>query len=99
MIEILRIQEFENWLIVQSAKTQALVESRLFRLEYYGHFGDSKSLGGGMCELRSRNGIRIYFTGLGNAKILILYGGDKNGQKKDIKKARALLRRFTKEET
>jgi putative addiction module killer protein len=97
-IKIVRTTEFEQWLIVQSAKTQALIESRLFRLEYYHHFGEIKSLGVGCYELRFKNGLRIYFVYLSSLKVLILHGGNKNGQGKDIKRAKALIEQYTEEE-
>ena len=95
MIKIIRTDEYEHWLIVQSAKIQALIESRVFRLEHYNHFGEYRHLGRGLIELKWKLGLRIYFCQLNNSIILLIYGGNKNEQKKDIKKARNILEKYT----
>ncbi len=94
-MQILRSKEFESWLNSQSAKLQALVEVRVFRIEHYDHFGDAKHLGEGLSELRWKNGLRVYFARTGTRVLLLLHGGGKNDQKNDIKKARLLLERYT----
>lgn len=57
-----------------------------------GHLGDVKSLGGGLSELRIDYGpgYRVYFTQRGPLVVLLLIGGDKGTQDRDIAKARAL---------
>lgn len=85
-VQVLRSAEFERWIESESAKIQALIESRIFRIEHYDHFGDAKHLGDGLSELRWKNGTRV---------VLLLHGGGKNDQKNDIKKARVLLKRYT----
>lgn len=94
-MQILRSNDFESWLESESAKIQALVESRIFRIEHYDHFGDAKHLGDGLSELRWKNGLRVYFVRVGQRVVLLLNGGGKNDQKNDIKKARVLLQRYT----
>jgi len=94
-MQILRSEEFESWLAGQSAKLTALIEVRIFRIENYDHFGDAKHLGDGLSELRWKNGLRVYFARVGSRVVLLLNGGGKNDQKKDIKKARVLLGRYT----
>ena len=94
-MQITRSTEFERWLSTESAKIQALVESRVFRIENYDHFGDAKHLNEGLSELRWKNGLRVYFARVGNRIVLLLHGGGKNDQKNDIKKARILLERYT----
>ena len=94
-MQVIRITEFERWLSAESAKIQALVESRVFRIEHYDHFGDAKHLGDGLSELRWKNGLRVYFARVGQRVVLLLHGGGKNAQKNDIKKARILLERHT----
>ena len=86
-----RTSQFEQWLLYQSPVVQALIESRVFRIEKYDHFGDARYLGDGLSELRWRNGLRIYFARVEPRAILLLIGGGKNDQKQDIKKARILL--------
>jgi putative addiction module killer protein len=73
-----------------------LVESQIFRIENYVHFGDAKNLGKGLAELRWKNGLRIYFTRIGQRMVLLLRGGGKSDQKNDIKKARVLVERYTR---
>jgi len=94
-MQVIRITEFELWLSSESAKIQALVESRVFRIEHYDYFGDAKHLGEGLSELRWKNGLRVYFARVGQRVVLLIHGGGKNAQKSDIKKARVLLERHT----
>jgi len=63
--------------------------TRLDRLKL-GNFGDSKALQEGVCELRIHygSGIRIYYGKVGNRVVLLLCGGDKGSQKRDIAKAK-----------
>ncbi len=79
---------FAAWLEKQSPKFRALVESRLNRIVESAHFGTAKNLGQGLAELKFKNGYRIYFVKLDVKKILLVLGGHKNAQKKDIKRAR-----------
>ncbi len=94
-MQVTRSREFERWLAAESEKIQALVESRVFRIEHYDHFGDAKHLGEGLSELRWKNGLRVYFARTGSRLVLLLHGGGKNDQKDDIKKARILFKRYT----
>lgn len=84
-----------------SPKNRAQVDARLLRIQEFGHFGDARYLGDGLAELRWQNGRRVYFSKIedppGKAVLLIL-GGTKHGQDKDISKARVLLRRYVVEE-
>ncbi len=93
-----KVVEFDEWLNGLSSYLQALVEIRLKRIRDHNHFGDVKALGGGLFELRWKNGLRVYFGYVvmedGQAALMFL-GGDKNGQNRDIGKARALLARET----
>ena len=75
-------------------KTKAQVLARLYRISEYGHFGDAKHLNEKLSELRWKNGLRIYFTLIHNTEkqlVLLLVGGTKNSQKKDILKAKRSL--------
>ena len=60
---------------------------RLKRLQI-GSYGDYKSVGDGVLELRFNQGFRIYFTEVDDVIILLLCGGDKSTQQKDIEKAK-----------
>jgi putative addiction module killer protein len=78
-----------------NAKVQALVESRIFRIERYDHFGDAKHLGDGLSELRWKSGLRVYFARVRARVVLLLNAGGKSDQKNDIKKARVFLEGYT----
>lgn len=69
-----------------------MIASRLDRL-VYGHAGDVQSVGNGISELRIHHGpgYRIYFCRQGDTIVILLCGGDKSSQAKDIKTAKRLL--------
>ena len=95
MIKVVRTDEFKVWFEHQSLRIQGQIDVRISRIEQYGHFGDARNLRKGLLELRWSNGRRIYFSRTGNKVILLLVGGYKNAQKKDIEKARLLLIRYS----
>jgi putative addiction module killer protein len=101
-LRVARTDEFEEWYASLTGKGQGRISARIQRIEDYDHFGDAKNLGEGLAELRWANGWRVYYTETtdvdGNL-ILILLGGMKNGQKKDIKKARILVRTYDANQT
>ena len=76
-------------------KEQLKVDTRLERIKNFEHFGDAKSIGGGLAKLRWTNGWRVYFVKQRTTIILLLTGGHKNGQKKDIEKARILAQKHS----
>lgn len=91
-------QPFSKWL--KKIKDQVIrirIRARLDRL-IEGHYGDCKSLGKGLYELRLcfGSGYRIYFLETSDSIILLLCGGDKCSQIKDIEKAR-IYQRYTME--
>lgn len=88
--------EFREWAASLSDHLRALVNDRLDRVRHDDHFGDAKCLGGGLFELRWKNGLRAYFgyaVDTQGRAILLLLGGDKDGQSRDIRKARDILAR------
>jgi putative addiction module killer protein len=81
---------FRNWLSsLKDKKTQAIIDARLTRVRL-GNFGDCKSLKDGVFELRIDfgAGYRVYFAKEGKALVLLLLGGDKRTQSKDIESAK-----------
>ena len=73
---------------LRDIKVKARIETRLHRLEL-GNFGDCKSVGDGVFELRLHfgSGYRVYFGKDGNSVVLLLLGGNKSSQPNDIKAA------------
>ena len=99
MIEIRYYQNAEGerpfieWLqALQDQQAGARVRIRLDRLAL-GNFGDCEPVGGGVTELRIHwgPGYRVYCARLGQVIVLLLCGGDKRTQKKDIKRAKDYL--------
>lgn len=86
---------FKDWYLSLDKKTIARIQTRFLRLEL-GHYGDYKKLAEGINELRLHfgPGYRIYFGESINTLVLLLYGGDKSSQKKDIKKAIQLWKKY-----
>ena len=92
MFEIRKTPEFDSWLRkLKDSSVKARIASRIYRLEN-GLMGDVKPVGSGISELRIHlgSGFRIYFKQVGDQIILLLCGGDKSTQQKDINKAREL---------
>lgn len=81
---------FDEWLnSFKDANTQAKIVSRLNRVKT-GNLGDYRSVGEGVCEFRidCGPGFRIYFGQVGNTIVLLLCGGDKSTQNRDIRQAK-----------
>ena len=98
MIELVYCQDengrypFIEWLTVLRDKTaKARIATRLRQIES-GNFGDSKPAGDGVVELRIHvgAGYRVYCGRHGQQWVILLCGGDKNTQAKDIVRAKAL---------
>lgn len=99
MIDVKRTLEFQQWFEKETLKSQTQIESRIIKIQLHGHFGEVKNLGDGLAELKWKNGRRVYFSAIGNKVILLLIGGYKNAQSKEIKKARVLLGKYAEGET
>jgi putative addiction module killer protein len=80
---------FRDWLKSLDSAVQARIQARVLRFEG-GNLGDHKAVGGGVWEARLDfgPGYRLYFGKDGDAVILILAGGDKSSQTRDIAAAR-----------
>jgi len=86
--------EFEQWLgKLRDAKGKARILSRLDSAAL-GNFGDCQSVGEGVSEMRVHfgPGYRVYFTRRGTFVYVLLIGGDKSTQKRDIKRALTMAR-------
>ncbi|ACS40943.1 MAG: type II toxin-antitoxin system RelE/ParE family toxin [Methylobacteriaceae bacterium] len=92
MPDIIRTRTFADWLKgLRDDRAKARIALRIDRLAL-GHEGDSKAVGGGVSELRIDYGpgYRIYFTYRGKTLVVLLCGGDKASQKRDISRAKTL---------
>jgi putative addiction module killer protein len=93
VFQIQRTEAFSRWLAgLRDAKGTARILARLDSVRL-GNLGDSKSLGGGLHEMRiyAGPGYRLYFAPRGEIVIILLCGGDKSSQQRDIARARRLL--------
>jgi len=87
VIEIEQTEVFERWFDrLRDFQARGRIETRLKRIARQGHFGDHKSVGTQVSELRFHfgPGYRIYFTMRGEKLVLLLAGGDKSSQAEDI---------------
>jgi putative addiction module killer protein len=86
---------FDEWFEDLDSSTQARVDARLDRVAL-GNFGDYKSIGEGVFELRLTfgPGYRIYYALDGLEVVLLLVGGDKKTQAKDIKTAQGYWKAY-----
>lgn len=92
MFELKQTETFRKWRTrLKDQQARALIASRLDRLAY-GHAGDAEPVGEGISELRIHHGpgYRIYFQKRGMTVIVLLCGGDKSSQAKDIRIAKRL---------
>ena len=88
--------KFRDWLLgLKDIKAKSAIHARIGRLGY-GLFGDCKRIGN-ISELRVNvgPGYRVYFTMRGSDIILLLVGGDKSSQDRDIKLAKKLAEEET----
>ena len=87
------VNAVDRWIRgLRNEPTEARIYARIERLRN-GNPGDSKSLGGGLFELRIDvgPGYRIYYAMIGKSCVLLLCGEDKRGQSADIQRAREYL--------
>jgi putative addiction module killer protein len=84
-------QPFVEWLQgLKDRQARTRIEARIARIAV-GNFGDTVLVGQGVLELRIDwgPGYRVYFARLGQVLVLLLCGGDKRTQQKDIDRAKA----------
>lgn len=87
---------FDAWLLkLKDRRAVSRITSRLGRLAE-GHWGDVKSVGSGVIELRIDHGpgYRLYATRMGRRVVLMLAGGDKSSQSRDIAAAHMLAKEY-----
>jgi putative addiction module killer protein len=92
VIEVRQTAEFRTWLRhLRDDKAVTRIAARIRRLEL-GNPGDVKALGSGLLEMRIDQGpgYRVYYVRRGAVIVVLLCGGDKRTQQRDIRRARAL---------
>ena len=92
MIEVLETSEYRKWLLgLHDQIARAKIIKRVNRLAL-GNVGDVKPVGDGLSELRIHHGpgYRVYFRMIGGELVLLLCGGDKGSQGRDIARAKRL---------
>lgn len=97
MIELKQTEVFRKWRTkLKDVNARAAIASRLDRL-MFGHVGDAEPVGKGVSELRIHYGpgYRVYFQRRGDTIIVLLCGGDKGSQARDIKAALRLAEEWS----
>ena len=94
-----RSDEFDAWLAALKDKVGRARIALRIRSAEHGNFGDCEPVGEGVSEMRIHfgPGYRIYFTRRDEVIYLLLLGGDKSSQKRDIKRAIEMARTLNKE--
>nr|WP_308726953.1 type II toxin-antitoxin system RelE/ParE family toxin [Burkholderia multivorans] len=94
MVTLLRSTEFNDWLAnLRDQRGKARIAARLISAQL-GNFGEYPVLDEGVCELKIDfgPGYRVYYVRRGEVVYLLLCGGDKSTQRKDIKRAVQMAR-------
>jgi putative addiction module killer protein len=92
-VELRQTNEFGDWLRrLRDERAKARIGGRIRRMEQ-GNPGDTRSLASGLMEMRIDYGpgYRVYFTHRSASLVLLICGGDKRTQQRDIAKARELM--------
>ena len=96
MLVVRQTEEFLAWLDdLKDIRAQVRIAARLRQAEA-GNLGDWKTVAGEVCEMRVNYGpgYRLYFVRRERVVVILLSGGDKAGQKRDIRRALALAARI-----
>ncbi|WP_058188089.1 type II toxin-antitoxin system RelE/ParE family toxin [Terracidiphilus gabretensis] len=99
-MRILRTRQFDDWLkSLRDLRGRFKILTRIQRMED-GNPGQTKSVGSGVFEMKVDfgPGYRVYFTQRGQVLVVLLCGGDKSTQEKDIAKAKELVIEWKEEE-
>lgn len=92
LFEIRQTEVFGAWMRrLRDIQARAIIARRVERMAA-GNFGDHRGVGGGVSELRIAvgPGYRVYYTVRGGSIVVLLCGGDKDSQRRDIVRARHL---------
>jgi len=100
MFLIQKTDIFDKWLTrLRDLRGKAKILNRIKRAEL-GNLGDNKALGDGLFEMRVKYGpgCRIYFMKIENRIIILILGGDKSSQEKDIRKAKEIMKEIEEQD-
>ena len=89
-LRVIQTEEFTTWLTaLRDHKARNVIATRMRRLEL-GNFGDVEPIGAGVSEMRVHcgPGYRLYIARHGSSVVIVLAGGDKGSQNRDIKAAK-----------
>lgn len=101
MYSVLRTDTFDKWLTrFRDGRAKARIAARIRSAEL-GNLGDVKRVGGGVSEMRVHfgPGYRIYFTIRKTQLIILVVGGDKSTQARDIERAKAIAAELDNDKT
>jgi putative addiction module killer protein len=93
MAEVVETETFSKWLkALRDPLGRRAVLRRIARIVSTDHFGDHSGVGDGVSELRIDvgPGYRVYYTMRGELVVLLLCGGDKDSQERDIRRAKEM---------
>lgn len=96
MKQIFTTEVFDDWFAgLRDIRARVRIQARIDRAEL-GNFGDAEPVGEGVSEMRIHYGpgYRVYFTQRGMEVVILLAGGDKASQSRDIKRALDLARQL-----
>lgn len=99
MYDIKQTERFSKWLLkLKDLQGKIAIARRVERMRK-GNFGDHKSVGDNVSELRITKGpgYRVYYTIQEDEIIILLVGGDKSSQQKDIQVAQNILKEHNDE--
>jgi putative addiction module killer protein len=100
MIDIVETPEYSKWFKkLSDLHAKARIDIRIKRIQD-GNLGDIKRINKNLSEIRIDYGpgYRIYVTWQDNVLVILLWGGSKSSQKRDIEKAKALIEKYLKAE-
>ena len=97
MYKIEKTDDFDKWLRkLKDLRAKAKILFRIQKMENEEHFGDCEPVGNGIRELKIdfAKGYSVYFKESDGKIIILLIGGDKSTQQRDIEKAKEILKRI-----
>jgi len=97
MIITEKTTEFDKWLRkLKDIRAKSKILFRIQKLETDEHYGDCKPVGDGISEMRTNyaKGYRVYFKNKETKLVILLIGGEKSTQQKDIEKAKKIWNRI-----